>query len=141
MRFRPVGESTTSAWDLPVTARVWVGGHNLAAKLEIERRLVATVRPPTGPLDAGFVAPISTDEAVYFAEKLRSRLVPTGVIWIAYADPTSTRNPAMGVELDDLTRQLVALGFSAGGRSRLGDQHTAISFRPPHDHGAAHAPV
>ena len=78
-----------------------MGGHNVEAKREIERLVAGLARPVTGPLDAAFVAPVDEDEALYFAWKLRGRLLPGGQVWII--DPPAS----------NLVAPLAAMGYAA----------------------------
>lgn len=98
-------------WHLPPASRIWIGGHNVAARRVLERSLRAAVRPPDGPIDVGFIVPKTTDEGVYFLEKLRHRILPTGTIWVVY--PGSRFPP--GVEFEGTREELLdraaALGF------------------------------
>lgn len=70
------------SWLAAEGARVWLGGHSQATKAILESRLPATHRPPTGPLDVAYIVPRSIDEAVYFADKVSTRLVSGGEIWV-----------------------------------------------------------
>ena len=76
--------TAVEAWKATPASRIWVGGNNTDARREIETLVAAAERPPTGELDRAFIAPLSTDEAVYFARKLRSRLTGDSSIWIVY---------------------------------------------------------
>ncbi len=62
--------------------RVWVGGHDMAAKRAVAPFLSEASRPPTGPLDAAFIAAGSPEEADYFLHKLARRLPPGATAWI-----------------------------------------------------------
>jgi len=75
-------ESVRSALGIQPGLRVWVSGHNLAAKRVVEPLLTDTRRPPSGPVGLAFIAPESADEAVYFLGKIEARLEHDGVAWI-----------------------------------------------------------
>lgn len=75
-------EASSTPFALPPGARIWVGGHDRAARRALEAVVAGAPRPPTGPIDAAFVAPETLDEAAYFVDKVLPRLVPSGVIWI-----------------------------------------------------------
>lgn len=62
--------------------RVWIGGHQIQAKRMIEPYLSFATKPPAGEIDIAFITPETLEEAVYFAEKIQSRLTPTATIWI-----------------------------------------------------------
>jgi hypothetical protein len=109
--------------------RVWVGGHNTAARTEIESHLVGTDRPPEGPIDLGFITPQSGDEAVYFAGKLRRRLVGPGVLWIVHPNHRSPHRDTFTGNLDDLAVGLFELGFAQVGAAPVGNDFTSLGFR------------
>jgi len=79
---RDEAETVRAALGLQPGVRVWVGGHDLAAKRVVEPLLSDTTRPPTGPVDIAFIAPESADEAAYFLDKIDARLEKDGVAWI-----------------------------------------------------------
>ncbi len=120
----------TEAWGIAPGKRVWVGGHNVEARREIETYLTGTDRPPTGPLDLGFIAPTTGDEAVYFAGKLRLRIVPTGLLWVVYPIPNSPRADEFSGDIDDVVIGLFELGFTESGRAQVGNNYTSTGFRP-----------
>ena len=123
----------TRDWGLSVGSRVWVGGHNTAAKRVIHTLLVGMVRPPTGLIDAGFITPSSVDEALYFAEKLRPRLRLGGVVWITYPPARSPRHAEFDGTEQDLVTALLELGFIGNGTAGPGDDYSSLAFRPPSD--------
>ncbi len=124
--------------------RVWVGGHNVEARREIERHLDDTLRPPTGSIDKAFIAPQSVDEAIHFARKLLTRLVPDGSIWVVYAhkslevskpghvDPSKDSDagarPSDAITPGELHEAMRVLGLAPGESCGLGDTYAAISF-------------
>ncbi len=73
--------------------RVWIGGHNLAAKRAIEPLLAETTRPPTGPLDMAFIAAETPDEADYFLYKLAGRLPSGATAWVISANDAPHTEP------------------------------------------------
>jgi hypothetical protein len=127
--------------------RVWVGGHNLEARREIERLLVGTVRPPTGSIDKAFIAPLTVDEAVHFARKLLTRLVSDGLIAVVYARKTLEANdpshddpskhpsvsncPSDPIVLDDLHEAMLDLNLRTGEPCKLSDNYSAIIYDRP----------
>ncbi len=110
--------------------RIWMGGHNVAAKAEIEPHLTGTERPPEGPIDLAFIAPQTCDEAVYFAGKLRRRLSATGVIWVLHPNSRSPHRDTFTGNLDDIAVGLFELGFMEVGAAPIGNDFTALGFRP-----------
>ncbi len=121
--------TTAENWGVGPGKRVWVGGHNLEARREIEGFLEGTERPPTGPLDLGFIAPITGDEAIYFAGKLRLRIVPTGLLWVVCPNGFSPRSDEFAGDMDDVVIGLFELGFSESGRAQVGNNYTSTGFR------------
>jgi len=128
-RRTPSPTTNVEGWGVEPGKRVWVGGHNLDARREIELHLAGTERPPTGPIDLAFVAPRSTDEAVYFAGKLRSRLAPTGLVWIVYPNPCSPREAEFTGDFEEMVVALFERGFSEAGRAPVGDNYTSTAFQ------------
>ena len=122
--------TTAEDWGVGPGKRVWVGGHNVEARREIESFLEGTERPPTGALDLGFIAPQTADEAVYFAGKLRHRIVPTGLVWVVYPNTSSPREDEFSGNLNDMVIGLFERGFTEAGRAQVGDNYTSTGFRP-----------
>jgi hypothetical protein len=122
--------TTAEEWGVGPGKRVWVGGHNVEARREIELSLEGTERPPTGPIDLGFIAPQTADEAVYFTGKLRHRIVPTGLVWVVYPIPLSPRGGEFSEDLDDVVIGLFELGLTESGRAQVGNNYTSTGFRP-----------
>ncbi len=120
-------------WGVTPGIRVWVGGHNTHAKREVAKRLKGTVRPPTGRIDLAFIAPQSVDEAVYFARKLRSRLVSNGVIWVVYPDEASPRRGEFAGGSRDLVGSLARAGYCETGAATLAGNYTSLCFSPARD--------
>jgi len=119
-------------WGIRPGLRVWVGGHGLAAKQEIEKHLEGTERPPTGPLDAALIAPLTTDEALYFAGKLRPRLERGAVVWIVHPTPRTEGGQAFTARLDELVVGMFERGLAEIGRAPLTDQLSTVGFRADH---------
>ena len=122
--------TTGEEWGVGPGKRVWVGGHNVEARREIESFLEGTERPPTGPIDLGFIAPQTADEAVYLAAKLRHRVVPTGLLWVVYPVPSSPREAEFSGDIDDVVIGLFELGLTEIGRAQVGGNYTSTGFRP-----------
>ncbi len=117
-------------WHLPPASRIWIGGHNVAARCVLERSLRAAVRSPDGPIDAGFIVPKTTDEGVYFLEKLRHRILPAGTIWVVYPGPWSPPGVEFEGRREDLIDGAAALGFISGPIAEvdIDDHYTAQGF-------------
>lgn len=79
-------------FSFPPGTRTWLGGHDLTARREVHNRLKATIELVSGSIDVAIITPLSTDEAVYFAQKVAGRLQDQGPIWISR--PRSTKTPA-----------------------------------------------
>jgi hypothetical protein len=120
-------------WGIRPGARVWVGGHNLAAKQEIERHLTGTDRPSTGPLDIALIAPLTSDEALYFAGKLRSRLTAAGGVWIIYPNARAAGGEAFARQLDEMVIGMFERGFGEAGRGAVSEHFSTLGFRPDSD--------
>jgi len=135
-------------WGIESGLRVWVGGHNVEARREIERHLDGTLRPPTGAIDKAFITPQSVDEAVHFARKLMTRLVPDGTIWVVYVrrvtepgepghvdlskDLTADVCPSDTIVLSELDEAMQELILVPGESCGLGDTYSAIGYDRPH---------
>jgi hypothetical protein len=72
----------------------------------------------------------TADEAVYFAGKLRHRIVPTGLVWVVYPIPLSPRGGEFSGDLDDVVIGLFELGLTGSGRAQVGNNYTSTGFRP-----------
>lgn len=130
--------STTGLdWGIDSDARVWIGGHCQGAKRIVVAALIHAARPPEGPIDAGFLAPLTVDECSYFAAKIRPRLVRGGAIWVVYARSDSERHDEFQGSPRDLEIALSALGFCNCTKKSLGKDYLSAEFRPdvaiPHD--------
>ncbi len=140
--------SGKSRWGIEPGMRVWVGGHDIEARREIERHLDGTPRPPTGSIDKAFIAPQSVDEAVHFARKLLTRLVPDGSIWVVYArkllevsepghvDPSKasfvSECPSSTITPGELHKAMQDLDLTPSEPCDLGDTFSAIIYDRPH---------
>ncbi len=145
--------SVGEIWKLRPGLRVWLGGHGIEARQEIERHLADVERPPIGSIDLALIAPQSADEAVYFAGKLSGRLAPDASLWIVYPNPSAARpaKPSMddashdrpriasevAAELhkhfDDMVIGLFRHGFVELGRGAVSDDFAMIGFRRESD--------
>ena len=124
----PKRADTTRRWGVKPESRVWVGGHNVAARRATEIHLAGTARPPTGPIDLAFIAPESIDEAVYFAQKISPRLVQDAVIWVVWpkaAIPKEERTD----DVTDLNRSMAEHSLAAGETVHVGDAFLSISYQ------------
>ncbi len=125
--------TTIETWGVNPTSRVWIGGNNTNARREIELIVAEAQRPPTGEIDRAFIAALSTDEAVYFVRKLRSRLVQDGSVWIVYAKRGSPKEHEFSGSFEDMVVGLFELGFTESGRTNLSGDYTSTGFRiDPH---------
>ena len=103
---------------------MWVGGHNIGSRREIEEHLTGTARPPTGPIDLAFISPESIDEAAYFAKKITPRLVEGAVIWVVWPKAATPKEKA-AINVTDLNRSMAehraAFGLEAAGLLAAGE--------------------
>jgi len=98
------GMPTHNVWGLLPESRVWIGGHEVRARRELELRLENAARPSEGTLAAAFITPTSTDEATYFAGKVLPRLDSGGVVWIVFLDCVPSGSSNRWHELDGALR-------------------------------------
>lgn len=91
--------------------RVWIGGHNLAARRAVETVLVGVTCPPEGPIDRAFITPQSVGEGVHFAVKLRPRLVADGVIWVVVPRRGDAPEAGFSGTRDELILAMFERGF------------------------------
>ncbi len=122
--------STLEAWGLSPGKRIWVGGNNANAHHEVEALLAHEVeRPPAGPIDLAIVTSPSTEEALYFARKLRSRLGSDAPLWIVFPKYGTSHEHEFTGNLDELVIALFELGFAQVARAPVGEDYTSIGFR------------
>ncbi|MCH8966265.1 MAG: hypothetical protein IID43_01175 [Planctomycetes bacterium] len=127
---KQVGRAMMGLWGIRPGLRVWVGGHNVDARRAIEAHLSGAIRPPTGPIELGLIAPLSIDEALYFADKLRSRLAPKGRVWIVYADRPSPHHAQGVVDSSTLGTRMLEQGYADIGSLKLDDTLRTSGFQP-----------
>jgi len=117
-------------WGVTPSTRVWVGGHNLVARRETEKHLAGPKRPPSGPIDVAFIAPQTIEEALYFANKLRSRLTPGGAIWVAMSGPNASMSPGSVDDMERMSDVLVDAGWVAHDLVRIGAMYGFLCLKP-----------
>ena len=117
-------------WGIDSDSRVWIGGHCQGAKRIVVAALIHAARPPEGPIDAGFLAPLTVDECSYFAAKIRPRLVSGGGIWVVYAQADSPPQGEFQGSLRELETAFSVLGFCNCTKKRLGGNYVSVEFRP-----------
>ncbi len=121
--------STLDAWGLSPGKRIWIGGNNTNAHRQVESLVtVECDRPPTGPIDLAIVTPQSTDEAVYFARKLRSRLDAGATIWIVFPKFGTAQEQEFTGNFDEMAIALYELGFHESARAPVGEPYTSTGF-------------
>lgn len=108
----PFREQIVESLGLRPDLRIWVGGNNTDARREIETYLLETARPPTGPLDAAFITPDTSEEAVYFAAKLRPRLTPNAHVCVVVSDTDITPPEGTTDAMAGLVSQFSDAGFT-----------------------------
>ncbi len=116
-------------WGLHSGTRAWVGGHNHEAKAALEPFLNGVQRPPEGPLDIAFIAPLSVDEGLYFAGKLALRLTPAAAVWIVYPRSQTPQAAAYSGTLDDLVLGMFQRGYVEQGTASVSEAFTSRGFR------------
>jgi hypothetical protein len=121
--------TTIETWGVNPSSRVWIGGNNTDARREIELLIADAQHPPTGALDRAFIAPLAADEALYFARKLRSRLVQDSSLWIVYPKRGSPREHEFAGNFEEMVIVLFELGFTESGRANLTGDYTSTGFR------------
>ena len=65
--------------------RIWVGGNCIETKRAIAPYLAPSSRSAHGPIDVAIITPESTEEALYFANKLRKRLDQDATVWVMFS--------------------------------------------------------
>lgn len=133
--------STFAPWNFEPGTRVWLGGHDIHTRRIIEKYLAGALRPPTGPIDAALIAPKILDEALYFACKLRDRVVAKGIFWIIIPNPGSTKVDAFPGTGKTLVKAMLVLDFADAGSLPIGAEHSAYGFRDRIGPGQSCAPM
>lgn len=121
--------TTAELWGVTPGLRVWVGGHDPNAKREVEKRLAGAVRPQTGCIDLAFITPQSVDEAVYFAGKLRVRLVADGALWVVYPGLGSIREAEFANAAKTLVGAMAKCEFAQSATVPVGVKYVSSCFR------------
>ncbi len=121
--------ATAKLWGVTPGLRVWVGGHDPNARREVEKRLAGTVRPPTGRVDLAFITPQSVDEAVYFAGKLRNRLVADGALWVVYPSPGTVGEAEFANAAEVLVGAMARCDFAQRATVPVGARYMSSCFR------------
>ena len=122
--------ATALDWGIESDSRVWIGGHCQGAKRIVVAALIHAARPPEGPIDAGFLAPLTMDECSYFAAKIRPRLVRGGSIWVVYAQGDPSPQGEFQGSLRELQVVFSGLGFCHCTKISLGKDYLSAGFRP-----------
>lgn len=122
--------ATSLEWGIQSDSRVWIGGHCQGAKRIVVAALIHAVRPPEGPIDAAFLAPLTVDECVYFAAKIRPRLVRGGGIWVVYAQGDYSHQGEFQGSLPELETAFSGLGFCKCNKTSLANDYLSAEFRP-----------
>lgn len=126
----PNRSSVGDRWGVRPGVRVWVGGHNVDAKREIERHLAGLDRPPTGAIDLAFIAPLTVDEAVHFAGKLVDRLSPNAVIWaLLWQQAAQDHASATHLDVGELIGTLRELSYVPVATVEVSPEFQSVSFR------------
>jgi len=121
--------TTLEAWGITPGSRIWIGGNNTEARREVEIVAGDALRPPTGEIDRGFIAPLSVEECVYFARKIRLRLVADGSIWVVYPKRGSSRESEFSGSFENMVVGFFELGFTESGHANLTGEFTSTGFR------------
>lgn len=121
--------ATGLEWGIESDSRVWIGGHCQGAKRIIVAALIHAARPPEGPIDAGFLAPLTVDECSYFAAKIRPRLVRGGGIWVVYAHGDSACQGEFQGSLPELETAFSVFGFCNCAKTSFGKDYLSAEFR------------
>lgn len=120
--------ASMQTWGVPDGGRVWVGGHNLAARRAVEALLLNVTHPPEGPIDRAFITPQTVDEAGYFAVKLRTRLVPDAVVWVVVPQRFGAAGLGFAGTRDELQMAMFERGFLDRRGAILDDNFRSIGF-------------
>lgn len=108
--------------------RIWVGGNNTDARREIEQYLSETTRPPTGPLDAAFITPNTSEEAAYFAAKLKPRLTPDACVWVVVPGTDNSAKESATELMSELVSQVTQTGLTLTRKASLPSGSLAYGF-------------
>lgn len=115
------------------TSRVWVGGLGKAAKRWVILQLKDVHRPAEGHIDVAILTPESSDEAEYFADKIKGRLSDHAIVWVVLnsqqPDPSAVDHQSLPVFVSALS----AKGYQVEGTITLGENFTAHRFTPTRD--------
>jgi hypothetical protein len=117
-------------WGVTAATRIWIGGHDLDARREVSIRLVGAARPATGPIDLAFITPLTVDEALYFAEKLRPRLTPGGAVWIVHGETDDSEQDATHLTAAQLAVAAAARGWTAAREVPISERSSSTRFEP-----------
>lgn|GEM_PF-2125755 len=116
-------------WGADPGCRIWVGGHAIENRRALERWLADCSRPPTGKIDAAFVAPLSLDEGLYFAHKVKPRLLPNGKLWLVLDEISNAPDRSPTLTMDKIRDGLTRGGFSFAGLVPIGDRLVSLGFQ------------
>ena len=122
--------NTTSGptWEIVPGMRVWVGGHDTAAKRAIEPMVSGAIRPHSGPVDAVFICPRTADEATYFATKLRPRLRTGGAVWIVFGRDSEATSEDLDRRIESVKKEMASVGLIGCSRLPVGNRAVALGF-------------
>lgn len=123
----PENQGIAASPAFPPQGRLWIGGHNLAARRWVEQQLEQHTRPPTGPLDGAIVTPQTVDEAGYFAEKVLPRLVDRGALWIVI-DEQAVVDFSIANFSDEIARRMAELGLQRATVVKFGGPYECVAF-------------
>ncbi len=126
--------TTIESWGITSTSRIWIGGNNLPARREIELLVGDLERPPIGEIDRAFISASTTDEAVYFARKLRPRLAPDSSVWIVYPKQGSPVEQDFAGNFEEMIVTLFELDYVECGRTHLPDDYASTGFHLSSSH-------
>lgn len=119
--------TTHELLNITTDTRVWVAGHDADAKRSIERLVTDTARPTTGSIDVAVITPLTLEEAIYFAGKIKRRLSSDGCVWVVRTISEGSAH----FEQNDLIRAMAAIGLVECGFVESNPQFRVIRFRQP----------
>ncbi len=127
-------EQVAESLGLRTGLRIWVGGNNTDSRREIEHYLSEATRPPTGTLDAAFITPVTSEEAAYFAAKLKPRLTPNASVWVVVPRTDSSARESASDPMSELVSQVTGAGFTLAREMsfRAGFRGIVFSVAGPH---------